>query len=54
LIERARALPEAAQVALDLQRLFRLAISASAEGQALRQWLSRPESALTPQDLLRF
>jgi hypothetical protein len=54
LIERALALPEAAQAALDLQRLFRLAISASAEGQALCQWLSRPESALTPQGLLQF
>jgi hypothetical protein len=54
LIERALARPEADRSALDLQRLFQLAISASTEGHALRQWLSRPESALTPHDLLRL
>ncbi len=54
LIQRALALPEAEQSALDLQRLFHLATSASVEGRTLRCWLSHPASALTPQDLLQF
>lgn len=53
LIDRAMALPEAAQAALDLQRLFCLATSATAQGHALRCWLREPAAA-SPYNLLRF
>jgi nicotinamide-nucleotide adenylyltransferase len=54
LIMRALALPEAEQDAIDLQQLFRLATSATATGQKLRQWLSQPEAAQSPHNLLLF
>ena len=54
LIERALALPEADQAALDLKRLFEIAISATSEGQRLRLLLRQPAAAQAPQDLLLF
>lgn len=54
LIDRALALPEAEQSAIDLQRLFMLATSPTPAGRALRRWLHRPEAAQTPGDLLNF
>lgn len=54
LIERALALPEAQQTALDLRRLFELATGPSDQGQRLRCWLRQPAAARAPQDLLQF
>jgi nicotinamide-nucleotide adenylyltransferase len=54
LIDRALALPEAEQAALDLRRLFHLAISDSDAGQRLRRWLRQPEETISPRDLLSF
>jgi nicotinic acid mononucleotide adenylyltransferase len=54
LIARALALPAAEQSAIDLQRLFALAISPTPEGYRLRRWLEQPAESTSPLDLLAF
>jgi nicotinamide-nucleotide adenylyltransferase len=54
LIDRALALPEIEQSAINLQRLFALATCPTPEGRALRRWLRQPEAAQAPRDLLNF
>ncbi len=51
LITRVLALRDDEQSAIDLRRLFLLAVSATAKGRMLRSWLSQPEEASGPLDL---
>jgi nicotinamide-nucleotide adenylyltransferase len=54
LIERALALPEVDQAALDLKRLFDIATSATPEGLRLRLLLRQPAASQAPRELLMF